>query len=95
VKPCEHCRDPHSNARFCSYSCRNAVEWAALTKSERSAKGKRMAQARVGQSIARMLQRVKAMAHGEDARLILAYRYGLGASKVRRYRLHRNRAQAS
>lgn len=38
------------------------------------------------QDINRMLLRVKAMADSEDARLVLAWRYGKGSAKSARYR---------
>lgn len=88
TKPCAHlgCQRQHRNKTYCSYACRNACLWAVLTSEERHVKGLSMARARLGQQMNRMLQRVKVLADAEDARLILAWRYGLRASKARRYR---------
>jgi hypothetical protein len=76
----------HRNTKYCSYRCRNVAEWYALTPDQRSEKGKRIARLRQAQSINRMIQRVRVLADTEPERLILAWRYGLRASKVRRYR---------
>lgn len=80
------CGRLHRNEKYCSYSCRNAAEWAALTAEQRSAKAKRIAALRLAQQINRMILRVKVLADSEDERLVLAWRYGLRSSKSRRYR---------
>ena len=87
-RPCGNppCGQLHRNAKYCSYGCRNAAEWSALTPEQRSAKGKRIAALRMAQQINRMIQRVKVLGDTENERLVWAWRYGLRASKVRRYR---------
>ena len=45
------------------------------------------------QEINRMILRVKAMADGEDARLVMAWRYGKGAGKSGRYRARQRQQQ--
>jgi hypothetical protein len=46
------------------------------------------------QDINRMVQRVKAMADGEEARLVMAWRYGKVAGKSARYRRKRQEQAA-
>jgi hypothetical protein len=60
---------------------------ALQTAEARSAQMRRARWLQQRQDIHRMLQRVKVLADGEDARLVLAWRYGKRALKSARWRL--------
>lgn len=72
---------------YCSKSCNRRWHLMALTTPEaRSAQMRRARALQMQQQINRMLQRVKALADTEDARIILAWRYGKASAKTARYR---------
>lgn len=71
---------------YCSRSCNRAWHLAVLPADERRAMLRRIRALQWQQDTNRMLQRVKALADTEDARLILAWRYGKRAANTARYR---------
>jgi hypothetical protein len=71
---------------YCSKSCAARGYLATRTPEQRSAHGRRMAQAQVKRMLARMLVRVKVLADREDDRIVLAYRAGLLARNTRKRR---------
>ena len=73
---------------YCSRSCNRTWHLMALqTPAQRSAQMRKARRLQQQQGINRMLVRVRVLADSEDDRLVLAWRYGLRASKARRYRL--------
>jgi hypothetical protein len=64
------------------------------TPAERSERMRRARALQQRQEINRMVQRVKAMADGEEARLVMAWRYGKVAGKSARYRRKRQEQAA-
>ncbi len=85
MTPCAVCQTPHRNAVYCSYACRNRGEWRRNTAAG-LAHSRKMRGRQFALQMARMIARVKVLGRTEDERLQLAWRYGLGASKHRRYR---------
>jgi hypothetical protein len=78
---------------YCSRSCNRAWHLAMQTPAERSARMRRARALQQRQDINRMVQRVKALADGEEARLVMAWRYGKIAAKSARYRLRKRQQQ--
>jgi hypothetical protein len=87
-RPCGNpeCQQLHRNAKYCSYSCENAAAWKRLSAEQRRAKGSQLRQRQFVIDMQRMIARCKAYGGTEDERLIIAWRYGLGASRQRRRR---------
>lgn len=71
---------------FCSTSCNRSFHLAQQTPEQRRVMCNRIRSLQWAQDINRMLLRVKALADTEDARLVLAWRYGKSAAKSARYR---------
>jgi hypothetical protein len=74
---------------YCSKSCNRTWHLAMQPVEQRRETLRRIRALQWQQSINRMLQRVKVLADTEDARLVLAWRYGKAAAKTRRYRQQR------
>ena len=87
MKPCANpaCGQLHTNSVYCSYACRNTGEWRKHVQTS-LARARQMRRVQFTQQIHRMIARCKVLGQTEDERLILAWRYGLGASKQRRFR---------
>lgn len=80
-KPCIICGRLHTNLACCSYQCRNKAGGARMAQTININRRKLFES-----QIRRMIARCKVLGQTEDERLILAWRYGLGASKARRFR---------
>ena len=87
MKACarQGCQTLHRNKTYCCRACRNTGEWRKNVQKS-LVHARKMKAAQFQQLIARMIQRVKYLGQTEDERIVLAWRYGLGASKQRRYR---------
>jgi hypothetical protein len=87
-RPCGNpaCGRLHGNAVYCSKRCTAITTRARQTPEQRRAiaKAGRMRQFRG--EVYRMIQRVKVLGQTEDERIVLAWRYGKGCAKARRYR---------
>lgn len=70
---------------YCGKSCRMKVTRAQQTPEQRSAMAKRASRAFAQMAAARLYARVRVLADSERDRVLLAYRYGLNAQRVRRY----------
>lgn len=89
--PCHRPGCPHLAVKlggYCSRSCNRTWHLAMQPDEQRRATLNRIRALQWQQVIDRMLHRVKVLADTEDARLVLAWRYGKATAKSRRYRQH-------
>jgi len=77
---------------FCSRSCNRSWHLAQMTPEARRVAAMKAVVGRGSLQIARLLQRVKVLADGEDARILLAWRIGKIARKSARFREKQGRA---
>jgi hypothetical protein len=80
---------------YCSRSCAMKALRGRETPTERTQRALKARQAQGADMRERLLARVKVGADSLDARIVLAYRYGLGASKQRNCRKRRERKRMS
>lgn len=88
--PCHRPGCPKQAVRlggYCSRSCNRRWHLAMQPAEQRRATCSRIRGLQWAQDVNRMLQRVKALADTEDARLVLAWRYGKGSKNSKAYRL--------
>lgn len=85
--PCGFCGgDKGKNVAYCSRSCTAKATRAAQAPSRRSQMGREARRRQLRDVRARLIARVLVGADSLEARIVLAYRFGLGASKQRNYR---------
>jgi hypothetical protein len=75
--------------RYCSRSCAMKALRGRETPTERTERARKARMTQGADLRERLIARVKVGADSLDARIVLAYRYGLGASKQRNYRKRR------
>jgi hypothetical protein len=81
--------------RYCSRSCAMKALRGRETPTERTQRALKARQAQGADLRERLLARVKVGADSLDARIVLAYRIGLGASKQRNYRKRNGEASGA
>lgn len=79
---------------YCSRSCNRRWHLAMIPAAQRQATCQRIRAMQWTQAMNRMLLRIKVMADTEDARLVLAWRYGKNAARSARYRERQKGAAA-
>jgi biotin synthase-like enzyme len=85
---------PRPDCEFCSRSCAMKMQRAKQPMPRRIAIAKLARAAQGRDVIERLLARVKTFAHGEDNRIIFAWRLGKASRKSREYRQRQRSAAA-